>query len=143
MKHKNARWPYSLRDSELFADCNDDELDRIGPLLTELRLEAGKVLLREGSWDRQFMVIAEGHVAVTSGVDRRLLAEVGPGSFVGEMSLIDDVPRSATVTAVTPLAVYACNDREFDALLASSPSVRSRIVAASSKRRSSLAGVAA
>jgi CRP/FNR family transcriptional regulator, cyclic AMP receptor protein len=135
MSRSNDRWPSTLRELDLFADCDDAELGRIASLITQVSVDAGKDLMGEGNRDRQFMVIAQGHAVVISGTDHQRLADIGPGSFVGEMSLLDDVPRSATVTAVTPLTLYACNEQEFFALLAAAPSVGAKITRTASERR--------
>jgi CRP-like cAMP-binding protein len=142
--NRNHRWPESLRTLELFSDCDAAELRRIGSLLTPVTVEPGKTLLIEAGHDRQFIVIAEGELSVTqhhNGTEREL-ARLGPGDFVGEISLLDHSPRSATVTAITASTVYASNAREFDALLEASPSVAHKIRSAATTRlRSNLAGV--
>lgn len=114
-----------LRALELFADCSDAELDLIRPLLTAVDSEAGRVLLREGSAGREFVIIADGRVGVTR--DERPLAVLGPGAFVGELSLLTRTKRSATVTAMTPLTIYVCNPAEFSGMLAVAPSVARKI----------------
>ena len=69
----------------------------------EIDLPAGKVLIREGDRGREFFVVISGEVEVRRKGRKR--ATLGAGSFVGEMALPSKAPRSATVTALTPLDV--------------------------------------
>jgi CRP/FNR family transcriptional regulator, cyclic AMP receptor protein len=133
---RKPSWPQTLRELELFADCDSAELERIASLITSAQVDAGDVLLVERAHDRQFIIIAEGQLRVTRGHgdDERELACLGPGDFVGEMSLLDRSPRSATVTAVTKATVYACNAQEFTALLDASRSVAAKITSAAAHR---------
>lgn len=144
MRRKNSRWPYTLRELELFAGCNHAELNHIASVLSGVTIHAGEVLICEGNHDRQFAIIADGHAVVThgKGASKRELADVGSGSFVGEISLLDNVPRGATVTAVTPLSLYVCNEQEFRTLLASAPSVGAKIRRAACERRDLLTAAA-
>lgn len=164
---RSKRWPYTLRELDLFSDCTNSELRRVASLLTAVDIPAGEVLLRERNHAQQFMIIANGQVAVTatpassarsgggsarsaggsarsaggstrsggSGCTPLRLAILGPGDFVGEMALLDRVPRSATVTTLTPVTVYACNIREFFTLLRVAPSVATKITQAAAERR--------
>ena len=76
-------------------------------------------------------LIVEGTASVT--LKGKAVAELGPGEFVGEMALLDHSPRSATVTAQTPMRLLAMNPRSFASLL-NQPSVRWRIAADLAKR---------
>ena len=114
-----------LRALPLFADCSDDELELVRPLLTAVDAAPGRVLFRQGTAGREFVIIADGRVGVTR--DDQAVAVLGPGSFVGELSLMNRHPRSATVTAMTPLTIYVCNPAEFAGLVSSAPSVAGKI----------------
>jgi len=116
-----------LRALEAFAECTDEELKRIDSLLSETSISEGRVMMREGETGLEFIVILEGRATVTrSGSE---LATLGPGDFVGEMALLSDEiqPRSATVTAATPMRVYVMNAGEFSALLNEVPTMREKI----------------
>ena len=134
---KKDRFPLSLRRFELFAGARDAELERIGSLLTEVRLPAGSVVLQQDRHDLQFLVITEGTARVVresvDGVDE--LALVGPGDVVGELALLDRVPRTASVVAVTPLVAYVATIGEFGGLLGASPTVRAHIERVAAARR--------
>ena len=131
--HRPAQRGSYLRDLELFADCDSAELTCVDSLVTRLRLEQGRVLLREGARDRQFIVIVEGQI----GVNRHQgapIAVLSPGGFVGEMALLTGEGRSATVTALTPVEILVCNAREFGTLVETAPSVKDKVVAAAASR---------
>ena len=91
-----------LRKSEIFAKLSDDELQAVSRCVEERDAEAGAVLIREGVPGDSLFVIREGKVVVEKMVGERKvqLAELDAGCVVGEMSLIDNFPTSATVSAV-------------------------------------------
>ncbi len=123
------QWPYSLTDLELFSECSRSELRRIGPLLTSIRVEPGRVLMSEGRPGCELVVITDGTAEVSrpdSG-GAELVAELGPGSVAGKVALAEGIPASATVRAVTPLDILVCSRREFDTLIAHVPTVADRI----------------
>lgn len=130
----------TLSRLDLFRDCPPAELKAVDSLLTEVQVPAGRTLMQEGDHGFEFVVIAEGRAAIVH--EGHQLAEVGPGSFVGELSLLDDAPRSATVVALGPMRVYALNPSEFMRLLDLAPTVRDRILAAADERHRELATAA-
>jgi CRP-like cAMP-binding protein len=126
-------WLDLLRQVPLFSGCTDAELERIDSLFSEAEIEPGHVLVREGGAGRQFVVIRAGQASVSRhGVELNVL---GPGDFVGELALLEDVPRNATVTAMTPMSVYVANAGEFSALLVESPTLAARIRSAAGERK--------
>ncbi len=116
-----------VADLALFAGCDRHELARIRSLLTAVRLPADAVLIERGAAPKQFAVIADGEVAVEDerGVE---IAVVGPGSIVGELALLCDVPAGATVRTLSPVVVYVGNRWEFQAMLEVAPRLDSRVV---------------
>jgi CRP-like cAMP-binding protein len=135
MSRKSA-WPESLGRLALFADCSPAELRRISSLVTMLTLDAGTVLMTEGTIGLEFLVIVDGTAKVSVG--GQVVAELGAGDFAGEMSLLARGPRTATVTAVTPLTVYVCNSAEFATLLEVAPNVADKITRAAAVRSEEL-----
>lgn len=121
-----------IRHVPLFADCSKRELARIASLADELDVRAGKVLTREGDRGREFFVIIEGAVEVRA--KGRKLAELKAGDFFGEVALVSNAPRIATVTATMPLRVLVITDRAFHALLAKSPRIQNKVLQALAKR---------
>lgn len=105
-----------LREGWLFSECTDDELERIAALAQPARVPAGHVVVREGDPGGEFYVIVDGTGRVS--VDGRPVADLGPGSFFGEMALLDGGDRLATVTAQTEMDLLVLHRDEFNEMLA-------------------------
>ena len=118
---------------ELFAGSTPDEIARARQLLTLLTVAPGTVLIQEGGYGMEFLIIASGEAAVSIG--DQVVATLGRGDFAGEMSLLERGRRSATVTAVTPLTFYVANVAEFTSLLEAVPAVGERIAQTADERR--------
>jgi CRP-like cAMP-binding protein len=116
----------------LFSGCDRKELSHIASLATEVDVPAGKVLAQEGQPGREFYVILEGKAGVAIG--GRDVAILGPGDFFGEMALLDQGPRVATVTAETPMEVAVLDPREFSTLVEEHPGVARKILKVLAKR---------
>ena len=121
-----------LRAVKLFRLCKDKELSDIASLADEATIEAGSVLTTEGTPGRECFIIASGRASVT--LREESLGEVGPGDAVGEMSLLDSSPRSATVTALTEMKVFVLEPRSFGELLERHPSVSKLMLAELARR---------
>lgn len=117
-----------LRAIAAFAACSDDELRHIDSLLSETKIPAGRTIMTEGHAGLEFIIIQDGEALITQG--GREIAVVGPGSWVGEMALIDESlgTRTATVTAKTPITALVMNAGEFTSLLRESPAMRETIL---------------
>ena len=115
-----------VADLALFAGCDRHELARIRSLTTAILLPAGATVLDCGAPPRQFAVIADGEVAVTDDAGAEL-AVLGPGSIVGELSLLRDAPTAAGVRTLTPVVAYVGNRREFASLLGVAPAIDHRV----------------
>src|SRR5215207_6103554 len=110
----------------LFSNCNKRELARIAALTDEVDVPEGKVIVRQGDPGRECFVIAEGKARATIRGKRSQL--LGTGSFFGEMSLLDQGPRSATVTAETDMHLLVLGSREFSSLVNEVPTVAVRMM---------------
>lgn len=115
-----------LKNVGLFSACTNKELGEIAKLVDEVEVPEGTVLTKEGGPGREFFAIADGTAKVT--LKKKKLAELGPGEFFGEMSLLDQGPRSATVTADTDMKLYALDARRFSTLLDKHPAVARKIL---------------
>jgi CRP/FNR family cyclic AMP-dependent transcriptional regulator len=115
-----------LGNVRLFSTCNKRELARIASLVDEVEAPKGKVLVRQGDTGQECFVIAEGKAKAT--IRGKGTAVLGPGSFFGEMSLLDQGPRSATVKAETDMRLLVLGSREFSALINEVPPVAVRIL---------------
>lgn len=102
-----------LRRIEIFAHLPEPVLERLASGATSVSTAADQVVVSRGEAGRHFYVIAAGRAAVD--LDDGATRELGPGDFFGEIALLRDVPRTATVRAVEPLQLYAL---ERDAFLA-------------------------
>jgi CRP-like cAMP-binding protein len=111
---------------KLFGVCSRRELEEIGTLADEVSLPAGTTLMREGASGRQCFVIADGEAVVQ--IEGRDVAQVGPGDIVGEMSLLDREPRSATVIATRPLTAFVLTGVQFAHVADRFPSVAREVM---------------
>ena len=116
----------------LFARCSKRELETIASLADEVDLPAGKVLTAEGDRGREFFVLLEGSAGVRS--DGRELASLGEGDFFGEIALVTKMPRTASVTATTPVRVLVITERDFGALIKHSDEVGRAVAEALAER---------
>lgn len=121
-----------LRQVPLFRGMTDPAIDAVAGLAREERYQPGTRLTVEGEPGDAFFVIIDGTAAVTRG--RRAVRDLGPGDFVGEISLVDGRPRTATVTAQEPLGALVIRRPEFLALMERFPSVRLGILMAMTER---------
>jgi MFS family permease len=100
-----------LRGADLFAPLDAPTLEQLAQRLTEVRVTAGEVLLREGEPSDRFYLVETGLLSVTQ--HGRTLREEGPGEYVGEIGLLRDVPRTATVSAVEDTVLLALAREDF------------------------------
>jgi MFS family permease len=106
-----------LTTSPIFAPLPGMTLEHLAGRLVPLRVEAGTVIVREGDAGDRFYLIAEGTAEVSEY--GRVISELGTGGYFGEIALIRDVPRTATVTAKTPTVLYALDREDFLAAVTS------------------------
>ena len=116
----------------LFASCSKRELQQIAGIADEIDLRDGKVLIREGERGREFFVLLEGSAEVTK--DGRRVNTLGPGDFFGEIALISNSPRTATVTATSPVHTLVITDRSFRRLLDDQPEIQRKVLVALAER---------
>jgi cytochrome P450 len=122
-----------LRELELFRDCDGADLDRVAAVAgIQARFEPGEVLYTEGETARDCYLIVDGEVEIT--VSGRFLGTSGEGESIGEMGLLHRGPRTATVTARTPVTVQVIDAEGFDRLLDEAPSVTRALLRQVSRR---------
>jgi CRP-like cAMP-binding protein len=120
----------------LFAGLSKEQLLQVGSLMTRLDVGAGKVLARQGDAGREFVILLEGEVEIVR--DGKVVATRGAGDYVGEIALLDNRPRTATVTAKTDVAAEVLNRAEFSSLLATSPDLSNEVMATMARRLAEL-----
>ena len=122
-----------LKDIPFFASLTRSELTLVGRQADELDVKAGTVLAKEGDLGREFFVVESGTAEVTK--DGEHIAEMGPGDFFGEIALIAEERRTATVTATSPMLVIVMSRAGFRAIDSQLPAVHARVAAAIEERR--------
>jgi CRP/FNR family cyclic AMP-dependent transcriptional regulator len=121
-----------LRRVPLFAELSDRDLKNIAKSFKESRFSAGDVIAAQGKGGVGFFVIDEGEVAYS--VDGQETGRGGSGGYFGEIALIDDGPRSATVTAATDVTAYGLTSWEFRPLVEENASIAWQLLQALAKR---------
>jgi CRP/FNR family cyclic AMP-dependent transcriptional regulator len=122
-----------LKSIPLFEEVGDEELAQIAPFATEVEVEAGRELVREGDFSYEFMAIEEGEAEVTRGGEH--VADLGPGDFFGEMGLLERTLRNATVTAKTPMRLVTLTGWDLRRVERTAPQAIERVRAVFEERR--------
>jgi CRP-like cAMP-binding protein len=122
-----------LKSIPLFQEVGDEELAQIAPFATEVSVEQGRELVREGDFSYEFMAIEEGQAEVTRGGEH--VADLGPGDFFGEMGLIERTLRNATVTATTPVRLVTLTGWDLKRVERAAPEAMERIRSVLEERR--------
>ena len=121
-----------LQRVPLFADFEQNELQRLARSFKERTFDAGSTVVGEGRTGAGFFVIESGEATVsTHGEERR---KIGPGEYFGEIALIDEGARSATITADTELRCYGLTSWEFRPLVESNASMAWKLLETMAKR---------
>ena len=124
-----------LKSVPLFAGCSKNELRELAKTADEIDLRQGTVLTREGRPGREFFVLIDGTAEVTK--KGKKIADLGPGDWLGEIALITDSPRTATVTATSAVDVLVITDRRFRSVVETMPSIALKVLACVGERLSS------
>src|SRR5471032_2613254 len=129
--------PTLFRTFTLFAELDDRELASIASVAKSRHYAKDDVIFHTDEVGDAFCLISEGHVKVTmiSPEGKEIiLSMMGPGDFFGEMALLDDEPRSATVIATEPLDVMTIWRSDFLQILSDNFSITRKVLAELSKR---------
>jgi CRP-like cAMP-binding protein len=121
-----------LAQIPLFQGLSKKELRNLSSLATRLEEPAGKVLTKEGQQGYEFIIVLEGEVEVRQHGE--VIAKRGAGDYFGEIALLDNRPRTATVVAVTPVVIEVIERREFLGLVADNPEISQAIMATMAQR---------
>jgi CRP-like cAMP-binding protein len=121
-----------LAQVPLFKDLSKKHLRQVRRLATRVDVAAGRVLAREGGAGHEFIIVLEGDVEIRH--DDEVVATCGAGDYVGEIALIEQRPRTATVVATSPAVLDVIGQREFAELLAEEPEIAEQIRATAARR---------
>jgi Na+/melibiose symporter-like transporter len=100
-----------LASVPIFAPLPGGSLEHLAARLVPLRVDPGTVIVREGDAGDRFYIVAEGEIEVTQ--DGQMISELDAGGYFGEIALLRDIPRTATVTAKTNAVLYALDREDF------------------------------
>jgi CRP-like cAMP-binding protein len=116
----------------LFSECSRAELRTIAKVAETVSVKAGTTVCDEGDVGQTFYFIVTGKSAVIR--NGRKVAQLGPGEYFGELALLDRLPRSATVKAVTDMELLVISQKDFNKLLVASPSLTHKLLVATASR---------
>ncbi len=116
-----------LKRVPLFAGCSKSELRELALTADEIDLREGHVLTKEGRPGREFFVLVKGTARVAR--KGRKIADLGAGDWFGEIALLTDAPRAATVMATSPVDVLVITDRSFKRVVETMPSIALKVLA--------------
>ncbi|MFN2165384.1 MAG: cyclic nucleotide-binding domain-containing protein, partial [Anaerolineae bacterium] len=108
-----------LRRMPLFGELDGRQIQRLAASLEEIRYQAGDLIIGQGDLGDTFYIVLSGRVQVfvTEGDREQTLRQSGPGEIFGEIALLQRVPRTASVRAVTPVELLALRQEAFDRLI--------------------------
>ncbi len=114
-----------LRRVELFSSTPDKVLAGVAAVVDEVTFETGQVIMEAGAVEDWLFVLLDGEVTVTRP-DRTLT--IGAGSVVGELAVLDPQPRTATVTAASPVQAFRLRKPAFDDAVRERPEIASGVI---------------
>ena len=123
-----------LRNTPLFASCSDKSVASIAALARRRQFKDGHKIIREDSESTMgFYILLEGTAKATRGEHH--LADLGPGDYFGEIALLlDDTPRTATISATSDVSVLAVTRWDFKALLKTNPEIAVEVMGVLAQR---------
>ncbi|MGB8343249.1 MAG: cyclic nucleotide-binding domain-containing protein [Ktedonobacteraceae bacterium] len=127
-----------LAKVELFSGLNKKELQALARICQERKYEAGTTLVSQGDTGVGLYIITSGKVHITQTLDpdkaEEVLAEEGAGSVLGEMALLDDLPRSASMVAIEDVTALLLPVWEFRTALQQHPDIAVKLLSVLSRR---------
>jgi CRP/FNR family cyclic AMP-dependent transcriptional regulator len=116
----------------LFEACSQAELARVATITVQVDVPQGEVLIQEGEPGDLFFVLVKGSAEVQKG--KRRVATLGAGDFAGEIALLTDAPRTATVRTTSPVTALRATRKGFAALLEEAPRMERKVLKALADR---------
>lgn len=127
MASKSAQLDH-LKKVPLFAGCSKKELQHVAKAGDEITMTAGTMVVDQGQLGREAFVILDGTVSVKRG--GRKITTLGPGAVVGELSLLDHGPRTATAICDTDCTLFVLDQRHFHGVLHDNPEIAIKLLGA-------------
>jgi CRP-like cAMP-binding protein len=116
----------------LFAACSQAELARVASITTQVEVPKGEVLFREGAPGDDFFVLVKGSADVRKG--KKHVGTLKGGDFAGEIALLSDVPRTATVTTTSNVTALRATRKGFTELISTAPGIQQKLLRALAER---------
>jgi CRP/FNR family transcriptional regulator, cyclic AMP receptor protein len=121
-----------LKRVPLFAGLDNKELDQIARSMRERRFKAGDTITQEGAGGAGFFVVGEGEADVMVAGETR--GSIGAGDYFGEIALINESPRTATLTAKTDMVCYGMTPWDFRPLVESNSTIAWKLLTAMAEK---------
>jgi CRP/FNR family transcriptional regulator len=122
----------TLKKVPLFAELDDKELGQIASSMRERTFNEGETLTQEGAGGAGFFIVEEGDAEVSVGGEVK--GTIGPGDYFGEIALLNDSPRTATLTARTQMVCYGMTPWDFRPLVESNSTIAWKLLTAMSEK---------
>lgn len=116
----------------LFANCTAEEIAAIEAVAQEHTYDPGQIIVTQGTPGQAFYTVISGRVEIIR--DNKSLGAFGSGDFFGEMSLLDQAPRSATIRAIDTTTCLMLSSWDFKTLLEKHPSIAIKLLEVLSRR---------
>ena len=116
----------------LFSTCSKKELRMIANLADQVDWREGKTVIRQGASGAEFFVLTNGTVSVFR--DGEKLSDLAAGDWIGEVALVANVPRTATVVTTSPVTALVLTRGGFSQLIADNPSIATKVLAGLGER---------
>ena len=123
--HKDAKVDLISR-VPLFATCSKKELRLIANLADQVEWREGKTVIKEGRLGSEFFILIDGTASVSQGGGK--VRDLGAGEWVGEIALVANVPRTATVVTSSPVRALVLTRGGFSRLIEDSPSIAAKVL---------------
>jgi CRP/FNR family transcriptional regulator, cyclic AMP receptor protein len=121
-----------LKKVPLFAGLDGKELQQIADSMRERHFKAGDTVTQEGAGGVGFFVVESGEADVTVGGETR--GTIGPGDYFGEIALINESPRTATITARTDMVCYGMTPWDFRPLVETNSTIAWKLLTAMAEK---------
>ena len=116
----------SLKNVPLFSACSKKELEKVAKAADEITMTEGTLIVDQGQMGREAFVILDGDVTIKRG--NRKIATLGAGDVVGELSLLDHGPRTASAVCATDCTLLVIDQRRFTGVIEDVPSIASKLL---------------